>query len=560
VSHIVGETFFRILLEGALNEKRLRVTLEAITLLFQPFNQQNMRAEFKRLLDVGSIARLLCQALQQKSAPSTPIDAVLRATHLVAQWLVRHQEEDEEHAAANVSLTTLAAGGGTHRVHTGVLKQLRETVLHKSGMLESRQLLSAPLRLAVLRALVWLVPSMPPPTFTSNNTNAMYSSSTTRLFSALSLSGTVSLSGTGGGGVAAAAAAAPATPLSAGMSPEASMWQGLEGRLREAPANLTDAQLAFLLADGRERLEVQAVSSSSVSTRQVLVPFLLNTAFNYVVAVPSDNISETVFKVWENLLRLLSTQPAHQTEVLAAIFQVLDYAQCPNQCNGSTATSTAAAAAAAGSVVRQLPVWQAQGQPQPPSPVQRRAACIRLVRLACWFLGEHALDFPADRLSMIILRLQTLGVFSDCFTRSMALGALCKIAVGCESLDVKVTLYEYLHGLEKADFDIDLERKNPDRERSRDSPSLGVAVAALGMQQGHQQQQEQQRQQELLASFDAGSGGGLKGDNVGATLVHLRGVFREQLRSMGVNPPADVAADAVPMDASLFVVREGQGN
>jgi hypothetical protein len=111
--------------------------------------------------------------------------------------------------------------------------------------------------------------------------------------------------------------------------------------------------------------------------------------------------------------------------------------------------------------------------------------------------------------------------------------------------------------LEKADFDIDLERKIPVRERSRSSPSLGVAAAALGTQQGHQQQQ---RQQEQLASFDAGSGGGLKGDNVGATLVHLRGVFREQLRSMGVNPPADVAVDAVPMDASLFVVREGQGN
>lgn len=332
------------------------------------------------------------------------------------------------------------------------------------------------------------------------------------------------------------------------------MWQSLEGRLREAPTYLTDAQLALLLAEGRERLQVQAVSSSSASTRLVLVPLLLNTAFNYVVAVPSDDISEAVFKLWEGLLRVLATQPAHQTEVLAANFQVLDYAQCPNQSNGSTAAASSAAAAA--SVVRQLSVWQAQGQPQPPTFVQRRAACLRLVRLACWFLGEHALHFPADRLGAIILRLQTLGLYSDCFTRSMALGALCKIAVCCESLELKVSLYEYLHGLEKADFDIDLERKSPARERSRSNPSPGVAAAAVGTQQ----EQKQQRQQALLASFDAGSGGGLKGDNVGATLVHLRGVFRDHLRCMGVNPPTDGAADAVLMDASLFMVREGQGN
>jgi hypothetical protein len=323
------------------------------------------------------------------------------------------------------------------------------------------------------------------------------------------------------------------------------MWQSLEGRLREAPTNLKDAQLALLLAEGRERFQVQAVSLSSASTRLVLVHLLLNSSFNYVVAVPSDDISEAVFKTWECLL---ATQPAHQTEVLATIFQMLDYAQCPNQCNGSTTASTTAD-------VRQLPVWQAQGQPQPPTFPQRRAACIRLVRLACWFLGEHAFYFPADRLGAIILRLQTLGLYSDCLTRSMALGALCKIAVCC-SLDVKVALYEYLDGLQKADFDIDLERKSPARERSRSSPSLGVAAAAVGKQQ----EEEQQRQQALLASFDAGSGGGLKGDNVGATLVHLRGVFREQLRSMGVNPPADGAADAVLMDASLFAVREGQGN
>jgi hypothetical protein len=327
------------------------------------------------------------------------------------------------------------------------------------------------------------------------------------------------------------------------------MWQRLEKQLFEAPANLTDAQLARLLVEGIERLEVQAVSPTSAPTRLVLVPLLLSTAFNYVVAVPSDHISEAVFKVWESLLRLLSTQSAYQTEVLVAVCQMLDYAQCPSQGNGTEASSAAAAPA----IVRHLHVWQAQGQPKAPTFAQRRAACIRLVRLACWFLGEHALHFPADRLGVIVFRLQTLGLFSDCFTRPMALQALCKISVRCESLDMKVRLYEYLHGLNKADFDIDLEWKTPALEGSRSNPSFGMAAAAVGKEQGH----HQQRQQALLASFDAHSGGVL---DVGATLVHLRGVFREELRSMGVNPPADGAADAAVMDTSLFVVSEGQGN
>ncbi|KAM3577333.1 hypothetical protein VYU27_000763 [Nannochloropsis oceanica] len=544
-SNDMREKFFRVLLEGALTEKRLRVTLEAITLLFQPLNQENMRTDFKRLIDVGAIARLLCHALQQTPLHSTTMHAILRATHLVARWLVYVHEEDVEHAAADLSLVMLATGGETHRVQTVLLKQLREMVLHMAGQLESRQLLSAALRQAVLRSLVWLVPSMPEPTLTSNNTNVMYGSCTAKLFSALSLSGTTSLSGTGRGGRAAVAAAIPSPP---GTSPEAAMWQRFEKQLCEAPANLTDAQLARLLKEGIERLKVQAASPASAPTRLVLVPLLLSTAFNYVVAVPSDNISEVVFKVWESLLKLLSTQPAYQTKVLVAVCQTLDYAQCPSQGNGTDASSTADAA----SIVRHLHVWQAQGQPKAPTFAYRRAACIRMVRLACWFLGEHAFHFPSDRLGVIVFRLQTLGLFSDCFTRPMALQALCKIAVRCDSLDLKVRLYEYLHGLEKADFDIALEGRNPARKESRSKPPSGMAVAAVG-----ETHLPQEQQQALLSSFDAHCGGVL---NVRATLVHLRGVFRDELRSMGSDPPADGAAAAAVTDTSLFLVTEGQGN
>ncbi len=483
-SHNVREAFFQVLVEATVSEKRLPVNLEAVHLLFGRTHQEEggMLPEFKRLVDVAAVVRLLCQPLQQKTTPLTTIHAVLQAVRVLGTWLVKQQEAEEEAATTNLSLTLMAAAQRAHRVHEGVLKQLMETVLTMSAFLDSRQQLSSALHLAVLQALVWLVPSLPLPSFGSTNAS---------LFSSLSMSGAAAADGSQAGG-------------------QDIMFKGLQRRLREAPQCLTDAHLFQLVKAVTGRIAEHSVSSASTSTRLTLTQLLLQVVLGYVQAVPSDAISEATVQAWESLLR--SHVPQLQTEVLASLFQILDFDDSVHW------QSTV--------VVRPPAVWEAQGMLGPFTTAERRAAVARLQRLVCWLLGEHASSsrFPPDRLGVVLLRLQTLAVCSDYFSRSAALVALCKIAVRVDSLDVKMALFEFLQGQEAVDWDL---------------PTSATPQA------------------QALAALYGGSGGGVKQDLLSATLVHLRAFFRSFLKTSGAEGAllADGPASAF-VDPSLLVVTE----
>ena len=97
--------------------------------------------------------------------------------------------------------------------------------------------------------------------------------------------------------------------------------------------------------------------------------------------------------------------------------------------------------------------WELQGRAKP-SASETRGALVRLVRLCCWFLGHHAPYLPQEQLGVVLLRLEALALYADYLTRCAALSSLCKLAILLKSLDVKMAVYEYLHALEVAEFDL----------------------------------------------------------------------------------------------------------
>jgi hypothetical protein len=240
---------------------------------------------------------------------------------------------------------------------------------------------------------------------------------------------------------------------------------------------------------------------------------------------------EYLIKTWEGLLSPRPSDPVIQAELLAAIFCVLDLDFCPKPESGNTHTYFKAG-------IRPQAVWQTQGQVQEPSCTQKRAIYARLLRLASWFLGEHALRFTTEQLGVIVLRLQTLSLFSDCFTQYEAVQALCKVAVCCEHADIQVELYEFLRDFTCADL------------RSTLTGINEVGMSTLG--EAHEIEDQAQK-----LSFGVGNGFGSQEDCVAATLEHLRGVFRDHLKSLGLNPPEDPSQSSI-VGVSLFVVQNAK--
>jgi hypothetical protein len=104
---------------------------------------------------------------------------------------------------------------------------------------------------------------------------------------------------------------------------------------------------------------------------------------------------------------------------------------------------------------RSSATWQLQGQ-EPPNLSKVRGSLARLKRLACWFLGQYAPAMPREQMGAVLVRLRMLALYADFLTRCAAVSALCKTAVLSDSLDVMVAIYEFLHSLEVAEFDLSI--------------------------------------------------------------------------------------------------------
>jgi hypothetical protein len=102
---------------------------------------------------------------------------------------------------------------------------------------------------------------------------------------------------------------------------------------------------------------------------------------------------------------------------------------------------------------RQEGVWELQGQ-KPRGLSEVRSALTRLKRLGAWFLGEYCARLPPEQMTAVLVRLQTLSIYADYHTRCAAVTALCKVATVIDSLEVKASVYEFLHSLEVAEFDL----------------------------------------------------------------------------------------------------------
>ena len=488
ISHVIREEFFRILLAAATNDHRLRINLEAVSLLFSL--EESMDVELKRIIvpAVGPIATMLTQQISQHKGPLALVHANLRGIHNLATWLVRQQEEEERATAVSVSLTVLTMSSGrgpAALVHEGVLKQLLKAVLITSSLLPETASSSSSamqgrqqqqqrqqqknvgglrnVQLMILQAMIWLAPALP----FSLGSNAGGSSSII---------------------IEAKRPSIKRNLLSSSSIVDSleDVWETLERRLLEAPQFLTDTQLVTILEEMKERCRVQSMSPSSKPTRQKLLQLLLGTAMSFSNSVSSGDLAEGLLKAWEFLL--LENAAENAGAVLASIFQVLDKEE-----SGNDLEETAIVAEQR----RKRGIWEAHGQSRPStSCAQRRHARVHLLRLACWFLGEHtaASHFHSEHLGVILLRLQTMALYAEYYTRAAAVGALCKVAVVMESLDVKLSLYEFLLGLEK----------------ETDLTLLATPTQTQG---------------EESASFDLGSGGGLKEDQLAATLQHLRTVL-----------------------------------
>lgn len=85
---------------------------------------------------------------------------------------------------------------------------------------------------------------------------------------------------------------------------------------------------------------------------------------------------------------------------------------------------------------------------------EARSAVARLRRLALLFLRHYITSFPVEHLSAVLLRLQMLSLYADYHTRAAAVSALCHASLSIDNLDVKLTVYEFLHALEVAEFDL----------------------------------------------------------------------------------------------------------
>ncbi|TFJ86494.1 hypothetical protein NSK_002151 [Nannochloropsis salina CCMP1776] len=509
------EAFFHVLKDAALKDKRLQVSLEAINLLYQFSWHESGTLSSTRDSDVPAIAKVLQHAVEEPAAQLTTLHAVFGAMRTMAKWLVRYQYEGEKGDDFTLVAQADRREEDAGYMHAGVLKRLRNTITSRADGLESSKTLSTQLRLSLLQTLIWLVPSLPRASFPSNASNR-YNSGIS--FSALSLSQP--------GGEPALSSS---TSLST--SDESKLWQDLERRLAEAPAYFTDVQLGLLLEEGRDRMSVQAVSSSSGPSSRILASLLSRTSRVYFNVAPTDAMVEYLIKTWEGLLSPRPSDPVIQAELLAAIFCVLDLDFCPKPESGNTHTYFKAG-------IRPQAVWQTQGQVQEPSCTQKRAIYARLLRLASWFLGEHALRFTTEQLGVIVLRLQTLSLFSDCFTQYEAVQALCKVAVCCEHADIQVELYEFLRDFTCADL------------RSTLTGINEVGMSTLG--EAHEIEDQAQK-----LSFGVGNGFGSQEDCVAATLEHLRGVFRDHLKSLGLNPPEDPSQSSI-VGVSLFVVQNAK--
>ena len=204
-----------------------------------------------------------------------------------------------------------------------------------------------------------------------------------------------------------------------------------------------------------------------------LIQLLLTSAEAYVRRAPSDGTSRLVLSVWESLLKRhtsLSSRP-----VFESVLRLLDFngRDLSIKAEGSEGERIAEADRSVGLgfltcvshdwgaiyavfAVRPDAVWELHGLEQRPNLSQVRGALARLRRLGCWFLGQYNTLLPRDQAGVVFIRLQTLALYADYLTRCAAVAALCKIATLTENVDMKLAVYEFLHSIEVAEFDLNI--------------------------------------------------------------------------------------------------------